>query len=124
MMKNTVYDRIVLIILSTLLFAAALALGIKTSASFERIMIVEDAAKKEVTLKEMKDMFDERQKIDVNSAIPEELMLIPGVGEVLAFNMAGYRDTHGNFFRAEDLLDVNGIGRKKLKRMKEYIRIE
>ncbi len=57
------------------------------------------------------------EKIHVNKAARDELMRIPGVGEVMA-----NRITSGRPYRKpEDLLRVPGVGRKTLERLKPYL---
>ena len=52
--------------------------------------------------------------LDLNTASPEELAELPGIGEVLAGRIVAYREEHGPFAKAEDLLEVSGIGEAKL----------
>ena len=61
--------------------------------------------------------------IPLNSADAEELTALPGVGAVLARRIVAYRETHGPFTTAEDLLDVSGIGEAKLASIRELIRV-
>ncbi|MCM1328996.1 MAG: helix-hairpin-helix domain-containing protein [Ruminococcus sp.] len=62
--------------------------------------------------------------IDINAASAEELMQIKGVGETLAANIIAYRESQGYFHSAEDLLNVDGIGDKKLDAIRDYIYID
>ena len=52
--------------------------------------------------------------VDLNQATVEELDTLPGIGPVTAGAIVEYRDTHGPFTSPEDLLQVRGIGPKKL----------
>ncbi len=60
--------------------------------------------------------------VNVNRAGIRELVDLPGVGPVLARRIVEYRKRYGPFKGPEDLLDVKGIGPKKLQKMKPYLR--
>ena len=64
------------------------------------------------------------EKIDLNSAPVERLESLPGVGPKLAKEMIAYRERGGVFHRAEDLLQVKGIGPNRLHRLEPYLRFE
>lgn len=56
-----------------------------------------------------------RELINVNIASAEELEELTGIGPALAREIVSYRDAHGAFSCAEDLLNVKGIGEAKLE---------
>ena len=64
---------------------------------------------------------DGPSRIDLNTATFEELVSLPGIGEVLARRILEYRDRSGGFQRAEELLNVEGIGAQRLELIWEYI---
>ncbi len=64
----------------------------------------------------------EAQYVNVNTATEEELCQLPGVGPVLAKKIVEHRQTHGSFESSEALLDVSGIGRSKLDKMRSLLR--
>ena len=66
---------------------------------------------------------DQPQKIDINRAEPWLLEALPGIGEVRAQAILGYRIEHGPFRRIEDLLKVSGIGPATFDRISEYITV-
>lgn len=61
--------------------------------------------------------------LDINTATAEELQGLPGIGEVLAQRIIDYRDENGPFQAVGDLLNVSGIGTKKLEAILDLITI-
>lgn len=60
-------------------------------------------------------------KLNVNTCTAEELVSLPGIGDVKAKAIIEYRDTNGSFSCFEDLLKVKGIGEKTLGSIKNFI---
>lgn len=63
-------------------------------------------------------------RIDLNSADLDALTRLPGVGPVTAAAIIDYRDRSGGFRSVDQLLEVKGIGAKKLEILKDYVIIE
>ena len=61
--------------------------------------------------------------VDLNTAGIEELTALPGIGEGLAKRIVDYRTEHGPFEGPEGLLEVSGIGEKKLEELRDYITV-
>jgi competence protein ComEA len=59
--------------------------------------------------------------VDVNSAEWPELSQLPDVGEVLARRIVETRQLRGRFLSAEELMEVEGIGPRKLARIAPYL---
>lgn len=57
------------------------------------------------------------QKININTATAEELEQLPGIGPALAKKIVEYREVHGPFASIEDIVNIDGIGEKMLKRI-------
>jgi competence protein ComEA len=123
-MNTSKSENIILIILAALLFAGALLLYQKHSRPDLEITVIENGVKEELTLKEVEEHLIENRRIDINTATAEEITVIPGIGDVLAERIIAYRIKNGSFEMIEELLEVEGIGEKKLEAMREYIKIE
>ena len=61
--------------------------------------------------------------VDINRATVDELTRLKGVGPVLAKNIVEYRTRNGRFRRIDDLLQVRGIGGKKLEGFRNFVTV-
>jgi competence ComEA-like helix-hairpin-helix protein len=59
--------------------------------------------------------------IDLNTATKDDLIALPGIGEALAERIVLYRDENGSFTSLEELLHVNGIGKRKLEKILPFV---
>lgn len=66
----------------------------------------------------------EADKININTAPADELVLLKGIGKVNAQKIIDFRDRHGKFQTPEDLMEVPGIGQKTFDRNKDRIIVE
>ena len=117
-------EKIVILILSAALLAGSFILYKRHTRPFTEITIIKEGVKEELTLAQVEARLKEKRRVNINTATAEEITAIPGVGEVLAARIVEYRDSHGGFEFEEELLQVDGIGPKKLETIKEYIKIE
>lgn len=62
--------------------------------------------------------------LDINSASVQELMMVRGIGEITANKIVDYRGINGYFYSMDELLNVDGIGKKKLNALSGYIYID
>lgn len=61
--------------------------------------------------------------ININTATKEELMTLPGIGEVTAEKIIQYREENGEFKSIDELTQVDRIGEKTLNKFKDKIGI-
>ncbi len=62
--------------------------------------------------------------LDINFANAEELMMVRGIGEITANKIVDYRGINGYFYSMDELLNIDGIGEKKLAALKGYLYID
>ncbi len=62
--------------------------------------------------------------ININSANAEKLCELPGIGEETAEKIIAYRQKNGAFIEVEDLLNIEGIGKTKFERIRDYITVK
>lgn len=63
------------------------------------------------------------EPVDLNTADEAELDTLPGIGEALAGRIIAYREANGPFETVEELLEVSGIGEKKLADLDGWITV-
>ena len=61
--------------------------------------------------------------LDLNHSDEEDLTYLPGIGEVLARRIIAYREEHGSFTSVEEILNVEGIGKKRFEDIYNLISI-
>ena len=64
------------------------------------------------------------KRLDLNKATLEELMELPGIGEVRAQSILDYRAAHGPFQQATELMNVSGIGEGIFAGLRDLVFVE
>ena len=63
-------------------------------------------------------------KININTASKETLKTLSGIGDVKAERIIKYRNERGNFEVIEDIMKIEGIGRKTFEKIKDFITVK
>jgi competence protein ComEA len=61
--------------------------------------------------------------INLNTATLDQLESLPGIGPALGQRILDYREQHGPFRKVEDLLNVSGIGEKRLADLRSNVTV-
>lgn len=64
------------------------------------------------------------QRINVNTALANELETLPGIGQALAERIIEHREKYGPFRRPEHLIIVRGISDKRFRALRELITVD
>jgi competence protein ComEA len=67
---------------------------------------------------------DSKALVNVNTASAGDLAKIKGIGDSLAEAIVEHRKQSGPFQKVEDLLQVKGIGDKKLAKIKSQLTVQ
>lgn len=59
--------------------------------------------------------------VNLNTATPEELQLLPGIGEVRAAQIVAIRKERGGFKSVSELTEVKGIGDALMERLRGHV---
>jgi competence protein ComEA len=62
--------------------------------------------------------------VNINTATPEQLELLPGIGESRANAVVAIRKQRGGFKSVDELTEVKGIGEVALERLRPFVRTE
>lgn len=61
--------------------------------------------------------------VNLNTANVAQLEALPGVGRATAERIVEYRQKNGGFKKAEDLMNVRGVGEKSFLRLKPLVTV-
>jgi len=104
-------EKVVVIFLTSVFVVGAGLSVFKTLKQSRTELKVQYAAEEKLT----------EQVLDVNQATAEQLEALPGIGPVIARRIVDYREKHGLFKSVDELLNVNGIGPKRLAAIKDFV---
>jgi competence protein ComEA len=67
---------------------------------------------------------EDSPKININTALADELVQLKGIGKKKATSIIDFRETNGPFKQPEDLIKVPGIGSKTFEANKHLITVK
>ena len=117
---------------SRLIDAVELAGGLKNDADMDRINLAKKLLDEEkIYIPKIgeedipigvfsESTAEDSQKVNLNTATKEQLMTLPGIGEVLASRIIDYREKNP-FKSIADIKNVSGIGDKKFEGIEDLI---
>jgi competence protein ComEA len=59
--------------------------------------------------------------VNLNTATAEELMSLPGIGEVMSKKIIEHRDRNGRFNRAEEIIILEGFSDNKYREIADLV---
>lgn len=62
-------------------------------------------------------------KININTAGPDQLATLRGIGEAKARDIINYREIHGAFQKIEDIMKISGIKEAAFEKIKDQITV-
>lgn len=98
---------------------AAIVIALMVAFSFSPAMAAAKPDTSKTAMTETKAVAS--VKVNINTADVTQLTEIPGIGPKTAEAIVAYRKNVGQFKTLEDLIEVKGIGLKKLEKMRPYL---
>ena len=62
--------------------------------------------------------------VNLNTATAEELMTLPGIGEVISRRIIDYREHHGPFRRPAEIIIIEGFSEEKYRAIADLICVD
>lgn len=107
---------------------AAFSLGLLWGRSFTRAPVLvskaaAEAAQAAETIRQetQATTVPDAERIDLNRATQAQLMTLPGIGQTLSRRILDYRDENGPFQTVTELMNVEGIGEKRMEALIDLV---
>lgn len=62
-----------------------------------------------------------RPTVNLNTATAQELIQLPGIGEVMAKRIIDYRERHGRFRRPEEIIIIEGFSERRYRAIADLV---
>ncbi len=106
------------LIFKIIIFAFILVIIIVLVIGFQKITYNKKELQKSIVPTEQEDI----TKIDINNADIENLMKLPGIGQIKAKAIMDYREKIGEFTSLKELTKIKGIGEKTFEKILPYLK--
>lgn len=104
--------------------ALVVILAAVASASYAGTMEKSTGSMMEKPMGTMEKGATAESMVNINQADAQQLASLPGIGETIAQAIVEYRDKNGPFRKVEDLMEVKGIGEKKLAAIRDMVTLK
>ena len=105
-------------IFTVIIFALVLVIIIVLVIGFQKITYNKKELQKSIVPTEQEDI----TKININNADLENLMKLPGIGQIKAKAIMNYREKIGEFTSLKELTKIKGIGEKTFEKILPYLK--
>lgn len=132
-MKKVLRNPLIIILITAAIFACGVTYGRHTAPNQIHIKeyiqeeVEESAstdANAEAADKNTVDDYLIADKINLNTATADVLMLLPGIGETFAQRIIAYRDQNGPYKSIDELMNIEGLGQKRVDDIRQYLCID